>query len=148
VVIAIGMAASIETFGTMAANSRGGLSHTAGSTGQTDCVTKRLIHAVRLMVSVPASRSMVSTVSGSNSSCINRRGRISVKVVIVRSFQATQKSRRGMMPRQVIPSPPHFQRAAKAGPRRNYHSRRIIANISGKVNRDTLQTPLYSIYII
>jgi hypothetical protein len=76
----IGMAASIETLGTMAANRGRRLGHT-GSAALADWTTNRLIQAVRLMVSVPASRSTSSIVFGGRSSRTGRRRRVDMSVI-------------------------------------------------------------------
>jgi hypothetical protein len=87
------MPLSIETLGTMAAKRRGGFGHTDGSAALVDWTTNRLIQAVREMVSVPASRSMVSTVSCGSSSCTSRRCRASLTVVMVAPFERRKKPR-------------------------------------------------------
>jgi hypothetical protein len=103
----IGMAASIETLGTMASNRRGGLGH-SGSAALADWTTNRLIQAVRLMVSVPASRSMVSTVSGGSSSCTSRRGRVATSVMFLLSFKRRKNPAGAPCPGRPIPSSPHL----------------------------------------
>ena len=105
--IAIGMAASIETLGAMAAKRRGGLGHTAGSAALVDCTTRRLIQAVRLMVSASANRSTVSMVSVGSSSCTSRRGRVATSVMFSLSFKRRKNPAGAPCPGRPIPSPPH-----------------------------------------